>query len=113
HTLLCRSGLLLLLGLGWLVCQPLVPMLRVLLALGWQSSLLWPVEQLQWPPPALPNALHVQRCIAVPVQPPAWLWRWLGFGSLALGLACVLGGLSCQLSLGALAALGWRGSAGP
>ncbi|KAJ9510495.1 hypothetical protein QJQ45_015963 [Haematococcus lacustris] len=38
---------------------------------------------------------------AVPVQPPAWLWGWLGLGSLAL------------LSLGALAAHGWLGSAGP
>ncbi|GFH15375.1 hypothetical protein HaLaN_11592, partial [Haematococcus lacustris] len=36
-----------------------------------ESCLLRPVAQLQWPPPALPNALHVQRCIAVPVQPPA------------------------------------------
>ncbi|GFH06111.1 hypothetical protein HaLaN_00687, partial [Haematococcus lacustris] len=45
------------------------------------------------------------RCIAVPVQPPAWLWCKLGSISLDLGL-------SCLLSLGALAALGWRGSAG-
>ncbi|GFH23121.1 hypothetical protein HaLaN_20683 [Haematococcus lacustris] len=91
HTLLCRSGLLLLLGLGWLVSQPLAPMLRVLLALVWQHPLLWPVAQLQWAPLALPNALHVQSCIAVPVQPPA----------------------RCLLSLSALAALGWQGSAGP
>ncbi|KAL6744809.1 hypothetical protein V8C86DRAFT_3003888, partial [Haematococcus lacustris] len=61
---------------------PLVAQAWVLLALGWQSSLVWPVAQLQRPPPALPNELHVQRCIAVPVQPPAWLWCWLGFGSL-------------------------------
>ncbi|GFH08877.1 hypothetical protein HaLaN_03916 [Haematococcus lacustris] len=115
-TLLCHSRLLLLLGLGWLVLQPLVAQAWVLLALGWQSSLLWPVAQLQRAPPALSNALHVQRCIAVPVQPPAWLWGWLGFGSLALAFALALnglGGLSCRLSLGAFVALGWHGSAGP
>ncbi|GFH06123.1 hypothetical protein HaLaN_00700, partial [Haematococcus lacustris] len=44
-----------------------------------ESSLVWPVAQLQRPPPALPNALHVQRCLAVPVQPPAWLWCWFGW----------------------------------
>ncbi|GFH30309.1 hypothetical protein HaLaN_29138 [Haematococcus lacustris] len=76
-------------------------------------SLVWPEAQLQRPPPALPNVLHVQRCIAVPVQPPAWLWCWLGFGSLALSGLGRLSGLSWRLSLGALAALGWRGSAGP
>ncbi|GFH25029.1 hypothetical protein HaLaN_22920, partial [Haematococcus lacustris] len=27
---------------------------------------------------------HVQRCIAVPVQPPAWLCCWLSLGVLAL-----------------------------
>ncbi|KAL6756424.1 hypothetical protein V8C86DRAFT_71863 [Haematococcus lacustris] len=93
HTLLCHSRLLLLLGLGWLVSQPLVAQSTVLLALGWQSSLVWPPAQLQRAPPALPNALHVQRCIAVPVQPPVWLWCWLGLGSLALGFAFALGGL--------------------
>ncbi|KAL6753577.1 hypothetical protein V8C86DRAFT_2723884, partial [Haematococcus lacustris] len=72
------AQLLLLLGLRRLVSQPLVAQARVLLALSWQRSLLWPVAQLQRPPPALPSALHVQRCIAVPVQPPAWLWCWLG-----------------------------------
>ncbi|KAJ9514752.1 hypothetical protein QJQ45_028515, partial [Haematococcus lacustris] len=53
-----NGGGLLLLGLGWLVSQPLVAQARVLLALGWQRSLVWPVAQLQRPPPALPNALH-------------------------------------------------------
>ncbi|GFH30356.1 hypothetical protein HaLaN_29194 [Haematococcus lacustris] len=33
------------------------------------------VAQLQQAPPALPNALHVQCCIAVPVQPSDWLWQ--------------------------------------
>ncbi|GFH18081.1 hypothetical protein HaLaN_14824, partial [Haematococcus lacustris] len=72
--------------------------------------------QLQGAPPALPNALHVQRCIAVPVQPPACLWCWLYHSSLAPGLPIALsglGGLSCLLNLNALAALGWRGVLGP
>ncbi|GFH07242.1 hypothetical protein HaLaN_02019 [Haematococcus lacustris] len=56
----------------------------------WQSSLLWLPAQLQRAPPAFPNVLHVQRCVAVPVQPPAWL--------------------RCLLRLGALAAIGERGS---
>ncbi|GFH08959.1 hypothetical protein HaLaN_04007 [Haematococcus lacustris] len=38
-------------------------------AAGPGLPLLWPLAQLQWAPPALPNALPVQRCIAVPVQP--------------------------------------------
>ncbi|GFH11778.1 hypothetical protein HaLaN_07334 [Haematococcus lacustris] len=42
---------------------PLVAQAWVLLALGLQSSLVWPVAQLQRPPPALPNALHL------PAQP--------------------------------------------
>ncbi|KAL6750654.1 hypothetical protein V8C86DRAFT_3181071 [Haematococcus lacustris] len=112
HTLLCHNRLLLLLlGLGWLVAQPFVAQARVLLAFGWQSCLIWPPAQLQWAQPALPNALQVQRCIAVPVQPPTWLWCWLGFGSLALGLAFALrglGGLSRLFSLGDLLHLaGW------
>ncbi|GFH16304.1 hypothetical protein HaLaN_12695 [Haematococcus lacustris] len=37
---------------------PLEPQFKVFHALGWQSSLLWRVAQLQWAPPALPNALH-------------------------------------------------------
>ncbi|KAL6755046.1 hypothetical protein V8C86DRAFT_2685354 [Haematococcus lacustris] len=64
---LSRLLLLLLLGLGRLVLQPLVAQARVLLALGWQSCLVWPPAHLQRAPPALPNALHVQRCIAVPI----------------------------------------------
>ncbi|GFH13906.1 uncharacterized protein HaLaN_09871, partial [Haematococcus lacustris] len=79
------------------------------LASPWLLAASPALAQLQWAPPALPDVLHVQRCIAVPVQPPARLWCWLGFGSLALGLG-VLGGLSCLLSVGALAALGWQGS---
>ncbi|GFH26977.1 hypothetical protein HaLaN_25222 [Haematococcus lacustris] len=44
--------------------SPLVPQAWVLLALGWQSSLVSPLAQLQRAPPALPNALHL----------PAQLW---------------------------------------
>ncbi|GFH28502.1 predicted protein [Haematococcus lacustris] len=105
--------LLSLLGLGWLVSQLRVAQAGALLALGWQLSLVWLVAQLQWPPPALPNALHVQRCIAVPVRPLAWLRCLLGFGSLAMGLAFALGGLDGLSCINALAVLNWQGSAGP
>ncbi|KAJ9505456.1 hypothetical protein QJQ45_026136, partial [Haematococcus lacustris] len=45
--------------------QPLVAQVWVLLAHGWQSWQVRAPAQLQWPPPALLNALHVQHCIAV------------------------------------------------
>ncbi|GFH22640.1 hypothetical protein HaLaN_20135 [Haematococcus lacustris] len=70
--------------------------------------------QVHWPPPLdhLHNGGMKVLQTVVPVQPPAWLWCWLGFGSLALALC----GLSCRLNLGALAALaalGGRGVLGP
>ncbi|KAJ9531789.1 hypothetical protein QJQ45_021938 [Haematococcus lacustris] len=64
--------------------------------------------------PGCGACLEFYCCIAVPVQPIAWQRCRPGFGSVALAFACALvglGGLSCLLSLGALSALGWRGSA--